>query len=406
MALDTVTILVVQVLIILLVSVSYLVTWLETREEETLLWMAGAAFCAALGLILRFCLPPPTALILSNGLVEGAACGLWLACRRLRRAPAWPIILPVPLLLWGFLLALPAVFDDIGRRVILANTVLALIFLLATREVWKLERENGPLRLYILALLGFQATLHLAWAALNLLLPPPADGEFLTLPGIVVIDLVSLFVTLLMAIGLIVLVRERAVRTYRDAATLDAVTGIANRRAFDERLTVMLADVERRGTSLALVMMDADHFKSYNDRYGHLQGDHCLRRLAQCVQAVAAGSGGHVFRYGGEEFVALLPGLDRAGVMAFAEQLRRDVHNLRIAHEAEAGGIMTISMGAALTEWGGASGASAEAAAALIHAADQALYQAKGSGRDRIFIVAGGQVLASQPSGAWATLPG
>ncbi|HEX3984368.1 MAG TPA: diguanylate cyclase, partial [Acidisoma sp.] len=281
MALDPATILVTQILIILLVSVSYFVTWLGAREEDALLWMSGAALLTALGLTARFCLPPPASIILSNGLIEDGGCGLWLACRRLRRASAPAGTLALPPLLWCLLPLLPALFDDIGRRVVIAYLVLGLFFLLAAAEVWKLERDSGPLRLYIFALLGFQTAIDFVWAAYNVALPPAGHAALVTLPGVAITDLLSLFTTLLITIGFIVLARERMVRTYRRVAMLDAVTGIANRRAFDERLAELLVLAARRGTSLALVMMDADHFKSYNDRYGHVEGDACLRSLAQ-----------------------------------------------------------------------------------------------------------------------------
>ncbi|HEX3983430.1 MAG TPA: GGDEF domain-containing protein, partial [Acidisoma sp.] len=234
---------------------------------------------------------------------------------------------------------------------------------------------------------------------------PGEHAALVTLPGVAITDLLSLFTTLLITIGFIVLVRERMVRAYRNAAMLDAVTGIANRRAFDERLSALLAQAARRGTSLALVMMDADHFKSYNDRYGHVLGDACLRSLALSLQATAAESGGSVFRYGGEEFAALVPELDHAAVMALAERLRLGVRSLRILHESEAQGIVTVSMGVALAE-AGPRGGKPEMALALIRAADDALYQAKQSGRDRIIIMGEGQAPAARPGSASPLLSG
>lgn len=403
MALDPVTILVTQVLIILLVGLSYIVTWWETREEDALLWMAGASLGAGLGIVARFFLAEPLSLVLSNGLIGLGAVGLWNACRRLRGARAWPWMLPAPLLLWCALSLAPR-FGEIGLRVVIANAIMGGFFLLAACEIWRLERGVGPLRRYLGVLLSFQTLVYAAWAIFNLI-APPGDRNLIALPGIITVDLVSLVDTLLIAIGLIVFARERAMRNWRRAATLDAVTGVANRRAFDQRLVDRMTEAERQGTSLALIMIDADHFKSYNDRYGHVQGDECLRRLARALDAVAVGQGGRAFRYGGEEFAVLIPGLDRTGAMALAADLRDSVRGLRIPHETEPGGIMTISMGVALAERGWSDPAG-EGARALVTAADQALYQAKSTGRDRIIIVAGGQVLASQPSGAWARLVG
>jgi diguanylate cyclase (GGDEF)-like protein len=404
MVLDPVTILVTHLLIILLVSVSYLVAWTQSRREEPLLWMFGATVSVGIGIAARFVLAEPLSLVLSNGLIESGTVCLWFACRRLRAARVWPAVLPVPLLLWCSLPAVP-LLGGLGPRIVIANVVLGGFFLLAAREIWIFARSYTFLRFYMAGLLVAQAGVYGTWAMINLVDPPGPRADLLTLRGLAETDLVSLVTTLLLAIGFIVLVREQTLCRYRQAALLDAVTGIENRRAFDDSLPVLMAEAYRRRRTLAVVMMDVDHFKSYNDLYGHPQGDACLRRIAQAldaaVRAAMTPAGASVYRYGGEEFVALASGLDLTAAQSLAESLRHAVRDLRLPHQAQPDGIVTISMGVAVAE-PAPDGAAQPAPAAVLTTADEALYQAKRSGRDRIVIVSTGQSFGALPGASVA----
>jgi diguanylate cyclase (GGDEF)-like protein len=127
-------------------------------------------------------------------------------------------------------------------------------------------------------------------------------------------------------------------------------------------------------------MIDVDHFKAYNDFYGHQAGDDCLRMIAQVLRASATRQGDMAARYGGEEFVLLLPGADIAGARVMAEALRSGLRRLRVAHTTSpTASIVTVSVGVAVGVPEAENGA-----AALISAADKALYQAKRAGRDRV----------------------
>lgn len=163
-------------------------------------------------------------------------------------------------------------------------------------------------------------------------------------------------------------------------ALQDSLTGLANRRLFDAALDEEYARAMRNQTSLALVMLDVDHFKKYNDRYGHPQGDECLKRLSKALKSASTRPGDLVARYGGEEFVMLLPGTDLAGAITVAERVRRTVHALHLEHLDNQGAVVTISAGATAS----IPLRKGKSSQDMVRAADQALYKAKESGRNRV----------------------
>jgi len=160
---------------------------------------------------------------------------------------------------------------------------------------------------------------------------------------------------------------------------VDALTGIPNRRHFDETLSRELERAARERRPLSLILADIDGFKRYNDAYGHAAGDRTLRQVAQALSTSFRRGSDLAARYGGEEFAVILPGVDQRHSSLFAERLRRIVWRLALPHNgAPAGERVTISLGVAtvLAELGGGS-------QELIVAADAALYRAKFLGRNR-----------------------
>jgi len=161
---------------------------------------------------------------------------------------------------------------------------------------------------------------------------------------------------------------------------LDALTGIANRRAFDDALAHEWRRCGRAQSPLALVMIDIDCFKAYNDHYGHQKGDRCLRAIARALHEGVNRAGDFVARYGGEEFALLLPGLDAEHAAAVAESARARIEALaRPSPTSPAGPVVTISAGVASRVPGRHT-----APRTLLEAADRALYAAKRGGRNRV----------------------
>ena len=162
-------------------------------------------------------------------------------------------------------------------------------------------------------------------------------------------------------------------------AFVDGLTGIANRRRFDDALQVEWRHGLREGGTLGLLIIDIDHFKAYNDSYGHQAGDVCLREVAQALQGLATRPRDLLARYGGEELVCLLPGTSEQACLALAEEMRAAIESLRIAHaRSPVSEVVTASIGVAAL-------APREAADPdqLLRAADAALYRAKAAGRNR-----------------------
>jgi diguanylate cyclase (GGDEF)-like protein len=163
-------------------------------------------------------------------------------------------------------------------------------------------------------------------------------------------------------------------------AITDGLTGLANRRHFNEVLEVEWKRALRSGSSIGLAMIDIDQFKLYNDHYGHLGGDECLKRVAACIKAGQRVVGDLAARYGGEEFVLVLPGTDLAGAYTVAERLRRRVAKLLEPHATSLHGMVTISVG--ITAFVPSEDATA---AQHLEVADTALYEAKHHGRNQVW---------------------
>ncbi len=173
---------------------------------------------------------------------------------------------------------------------------------------------------------------------------------------------------------------EEANRTLSMLSMIDGLTGIANRRQLDQALDREIRRCARERLMLSLIMMDIDHFKLYNDHYGHLAGDECLRRVAEVLSGHTRRPADLAARYGGEEFALILPETDRSGALAVAETIRRSVSALTIPHAAHPGSDR-VTLSAGVVTLIPDAGAAPET---VISRADSALYSAKRTGRDRV----------------------
>jgi diguanylate cyclase len=166
--------------------------------------------------------------------------------------------------------------------------------------------------------------------------------------------------------------------TIREESLIDSLTGLANRRCFDERMRELVREVQAEGGDLCVLLADVDHFKRFNDTWGHATGDQVLRLVGQCFKANTKGRD-TAARYGGEEFAVLLPQTSVENAINLAEQIRKVVESKKIVKRStgETLGSITLSLGVAKYQPG-------EPMAQVVHRADQCLYAAKRGGRNRV----------------------
>ena len=188
----------------------------------------------------------------------------------------------------------------------------------------------------------------------------------------------AIVLSILMVIGVLGYRVDQANRATRMQALRDGLTGLANRRCFNQTIEREFQRAARNGRPLSLIMVDVDLFKAFNDQYGHPAGDACLRAVSAAVQGVLRRPGDMAARYGGEEFVILLPETDIAGAIQIVGDMQAAIRALAIPHQAAPLGVVTLSAGVA--SWTG--GRLTATPAWLVEAADAALYEAKALGRN------------------------
>jgi diguanylate cyclase (GGDEF)-like protein len=396
-----------------------------SERNDTLLELGGAAICntlevASTALVLpkfrtmdkwlsqprvasRFMLmvmlaAPTSAALLSLVYHEPGAPPLVNAVRW-AAADALGIILFTPLLLalfspelWGLfrpaalprtlaLLALLAgsswlAFHQV--RLPIAFVVYPVVLLLGTQ----LGLSGAAIGIDLLALIATSATLR----GLGPFAPPPGTPAFARLLVLQLYLLLAVAMTLPVSVARVRRLTteaqlRRAWKKMADLASVDGLTGVANRRQFDATLDMEWARARRGRSPLSLLMIDVDHFKRFNDNYGHLAGDACLRKIATAIRSIPCRPADLVARYGGEEFAILLPGSSAAGAHAIADLARHAVSDLAVPHLLSPSERVTISVGlASLVP------PRAGEATELIAAADRALYEAKHNGRNRVQI--------------------
>jgi diguanylate cyclase (GGDEF)-like protein len=173
---------------------------------------------------------------------------------------------------------------------------------------------------------------------------------------------------------------ESLLNQLENLSNTDRLTGLHNRRYFDLRLHDVLAHAHRNDTLTAVMMLDVDHFKKYNDHYGHQQGDECLRQFSDCLRKALSRETDFVARYGGEEFVVVMPDTDVGGAEVVANRIIAILGDIKIPHcQSPVASFVTASIGIACTK--------AMSPEEMVALADSALYKAKQSGRNR-FVVA------------------
>jgi len=386
--------------VLLLACLNYTVIWFQNRGEAAMPWMIAASLMSGAAFFARVLLPNTAGIIVANpAILLGLAC-VWTGCRRLGGKPTIWAGLVATFVIWPLCTLVPGFIAGGAARFAVSYLVAAAMMFLA---LWALQTKHRlqPGRRFAILLLGLEGTVCTLWGV----------GQLATLLGLA--DLGGIAVNLpfsaftimgfhlVLSFAFVAVVKEESERRHIKAAQLDRLTGLGNRRRLDAQLDHAASDARTGGGALSVIMIDVDHFKSFNDRYGHPAGDACLQAVAAGLAGCLTQQDQEVMRYGGEEFTVLLRGVDEAAAVAIAETLRQAVRATKTPQEGAASGIVTISLGVAT-----AHGAAVDAFA-LVAAADRALYRAKDDGRDRTVLYRPGDV-AEHPleEGRIRTSPG
>ena len=200
----------------------------------------------------------------------------------------------------------------------------------------------------------------------------------------VISNVIGMFVAYTLEVGLrseylSAMAMKRTHKGLQKLSLFDDLTGVANRRLLELRLSSEFQELERRGRSLSFIITDIDYFKAYNDNFGHPAGDECLVKVAKKLQQCATRAGDLAARYGGEEFAVILSDTPLAGALIVAEKIRQEIKDMGMPLSPLGGGVVTLSLGVATIL-----PSRQNSIADLIKAADDALYRAKNNGRDRV----------------------
>ena len=299
-----------------------------------------------------------------------------------------------------FILQRPGFFVVLERQRLLDTLLLLMVPALATIMVFSQSRDPliffiFPALLLVVFRLGFPGTVLSIFviALISISFTISGHGPLMLISDSnllhrIVIEQIFLAVALFTCFPVAALLEERkelevslqkSERRYRELANADALTGLANRRGFDERLEEEWNRAKQIGQPLALILIDVDLFKSYNDIYGHIGGDTCLRCIARVIAGTLQRPTDVAARFGGEEFAVILPNTELETAVIVAESVRQAVITMNLPHSGNPNGIQTISVGVA-------AGVPHESVSvtSLLTTSDHALYRAKYLGRNRV----------------------
>ena len=379
MSLHTPTLMVCMILLTATFALSLAVVARRTQRDGLFLW--GVALCThTAGYVLflaRGQISPWASVVLANMLLSATLALMMEAMYQFqRRQPPrrwiwWPVALVG--------LAFSALLEHTNARVLLSALVLSLQSLQLAWVMWQRWHSTpGRGKWFVLAALALITVALLVRAVAN------ATG-ILTLQSVVenhplqsMVFISVMVFNVLANFGMVVMVKESADARNETLALTDELTGLHNRRHIQHTLHQQLAQAQRSGQPLGLLLLDVDWFKRINDEHGHLSGDRVLRELAAHLRAQLR-TQDIIGRWGGEEFMALLPGTSQTQAQQLAERLRQSIERVRFhAHDGQSLQV-SVSMGVHSSQHG--AHASAEQ---LVREADGALYRAKELGRNRV----------------------
>ncbi|ROM16601.1 diguanylate cyclase (GGDEF) domain-containing protein [Pseudomonas sp. NFPP10] len=381
MALHIPTLLVVSVFIFFLMSLLTFHAWLRETRERPLAYLGGMMLLAAVGVVLvslRDTGMDFVPKILGNVVLLLSAGLNWTAMRVFAgRRPHVPGLL-AGAGIWLILCVVPAFYQSMPVRVSVYSLLAAAYGVLTLLEFWRSRQQLEVAYMPAVVLTLLHTTYYIVRALIDqgVAMDQALKGYGAGVP----LFSFMLFESMLYVIGIayvtLCMVKERVELRFKAAAFCDALTGIGNRRAFMVNGERMLIECQRRGSPMALLLCDLDHFKRLNDAYGHQTGDQVLVAFSQ-VLAETLGTKDVYARIGGEEFACLLAATDEQAAVTVAERVRQAFARLPLLEP----GLLSVSIGVVSSETRGYD------LPRLLSLADEALYDAKHQGRNRVHTV-------------------
>ena len=377
MAIDNFTLVLASGAVICVLGALFVYLWRKDRAPW-FGWLAGTYICGAAAAALygpRGNIPNIASMGAGTAVLLLSLSCLWMASRVFSgRKVIWWALIVAPAL-WGASFIVPGFTSMLGVRVVLASIPAAAFFFLAAYELWRDRAEKLPSRTAAIAF-HVSGGLFFAFRILSVaMLPFPIGGQTMHPVAMAVFNLITFVHALFLSVLMISLTKERRENEQRTLAESDALTGLPNRRAFGSEAERLLRRQKNNRAPLALLILDLDHFKSINDRFGHDAGDRVLVEFG-AVLSNNLRETDHRFRMGGEEFCCLLPGLTLREAQAVAERICEAFQATQV--DVLGGTVRgTVSIGISSSDICG------YVLEDLLNEADAATYEAKATGRNR-----------------------
>jgi diguanylate cyclase (GGDEF)-like protein len=385
MAIDAFTVLVFGLVLKVVLAVLFLIFSFDGRRAYWFRWWSGTFLLTGLTTVIfmtRGFNGEFATIGIAVALIIAACACCWQGARVFeRRRPLWWPVLAAPGL-WLAACLVPGFVENVTYRVLLSSCLLSPLLALTAIEFWRGRDERLPSWLPVVALFASVALIFALRIPLIGVAPFPFGAQPAQPYWVAIFNFVPFFHTIVLAVLLVAMTKERLELEQRTQAQTDPLTGTLNRRAFMTRGRRLVLRHRKTRAPLCLLFLDLDHFKSLNDRFGHLSGDDVLKKFVAIVQDNIRPTD-FLFRLGGEEFCCLLPYTGTEHAVGVAERIRRRWADMTL----DMGGVpitATVSLGIASTE---AFGYDLDA---LVRRADMAVYAAKRQGRNRVVVADAG----------------
>jgi diguanylate cyclase (GGDEF)-like protein len=381
MKLDVNTLFTVTIYVEALLGLLLLFAWVQNFSIHALAWWGFSDLMRALSVVLfglRGSVPDLISIDLANTILFSSFALTWTGARLFDGRGVQPLGLVAGAAIWLVFCGIPGMMELTDLRVLVCSSIVAGYTWLTAYEFWRGRSEPLLSRWPAIFMLFVHGSLFLLRTPLSRVLPWSPNSEVFGSVWLAVLSFEALLFTIALAFILLAMAKERTEFRHKTAALVDPLTGIANRRAFLTEGTQIVRRQSINGCPGAVLLIDLDHFKSINDRFGHAIGDRVLQVFAESASANIKTTD-LIGRVGGEEFAAVLYNVDRDRALTIAERIRSAFAAAAVEVDGRPA-MATVSVGIVFNE------DSTFDVPTLLAQADQALYHAKERGRNRVEI--------------------